>query len=124
MIEKVNLAEKFGRFDEHWSPKIAGGVNDTLIKLVKVKGPFIWHRHEREDEMFLVWRGRLRMMVREHGREREIMVAPGEFIIIPRGIEHMPIADEETEVVLVEAASTLNTGTVANERTVTDLERI
>ena len=115
-MNKVNLAEKFASFSEHWSPKIVGQVNDCAIKIVKVKGEFVWHHHEREDELFLVLRGRLRMRF----RDREEVIGPGEFIVVPRGVEHMPVADEETEIVLIEPRETLNTGNVRNERTVAD----
>jgi len=119
-IEKVSLAEKFSRFSEHWSPKIIGQVNDFHVKAVKFQGEFVWHHHEREDELFLVVKGRLRMRL----REGDVMVNPGEFIIIPRGVEHMPVADEEVQVVLLEPASTLNTGNLRNERTLEKLERL
>jgi mannose-6-phosphate isomerase-like protein (cupin superfamily) len=120
MVDKVNLAEKFSQFSDTYSPKIIGAVNDSLIKAVKLKGDFVWHHHETEDEMFLVVRGRLSM----HFRDRTVEVMPGEFIIVPRGVEHMPAADEETEVVLIEPGSVLNTGNVVNERTVAELERL
>jgi len=119
-IRKVNLAEMFARFQDQWKPKIVGEVNDSLVKLVKFKGEFVWHHHDHEDEMFLVVRGRMRMQL----RDGDVMVGPGEFIIIPHGVEHKPVADEETEVVLFEPNSTLNTGNVRNERTVPQLERL
>ena len=119
-IEKVNLSEKFSRFSEHWKPKIVGEVNDAYIKLVKVKGEFVWHHHENEDELFLILKGTLRMKL----RDREIALNPGEFVIIPRGVEHLPVADEEVHLVLLEPKTTLNTGNVQNERTVPVLERI
>lgn len=119
-IRKVNLAEMFGRFQDQWKPKIVGEVNDSLVKLVKFKGEFVWHHHDHEDEMFLVVRGHMRMQL----RDGDVMVGPGEFIIIPHGVEHKPVADEETEVVLFEPTSTLNTGNVRNERTVPQLERL
>jgi len=119
-IEKVSLAEKFSRFSEPWSPKIIGQVNDFHVKAVKLKGEFVWHHHEKEDELFLVVQGKLRMRL----REGEVTVNPGEFIIIPRGVEHMPVADEEVQVVLLEPASTLNTGNLRNERTLEKLERL
>lgn len=121
-VRKVNLAEMFGRFQDQWKPKIVGEVNDSLVKLVKFKGEFVWHHHDREDEMFLVVKGRMRMQL--EGGAREIIVGPGEFVIIPHGVEHKPVADEETEVVLVEPNSTLNTGNVRNERTVPQLDRL
>jgi mannose-6-phosphate isomerase-like protein (cupin superfamily) len=119
-IEKVNLLEKFRLFDEHWSPKIAGEVNDTYVKLVKFQGEFVWHHHEAEDEMFLVVKGRMRMRL----RDGDIDLEEGEFIIIPRGVEHMPVADEEAHVVLLEPKTTLNTGNVRNERTLADLQHV
>ncbi|WP_420799338.1 cupin domain-containing protein [Ktedonospora formicarum] len=119
-MEKVNLAEKFGRFTDHWNPKIAGELNDSYVKLAKLQGEFVWHHHENEDEMFLVISGHLLMKL----RDQDIHLDPGEFIIIPRGVEHMPVADEETQVLLLEPKTTLNTGSVVNERTVAKLERI
>jgi mannose-6-phosphate isomerase-like protein (cupin superfamily) len=123
-LEKVNLAQKLSLFTEHYSPKIVGEVNDAYVKLVKLQGDFMWHHHDNEDELFFVIKGGLRMKVRENGVEREIVIHPGEFIIIPRGVEHFPSADEETHVMLLEPKSTLNTGNVASERTVHELQRI
>ena len=123
-MDKVNLAQKFSLFSEQYSPKIVGELNDTFVKLVKFQGDFMWHHHDDEDELFLVIKGEMRMKVREDGAEREIMVRPGEFIIIPRGVEHLPSAAEETQVMLLEPKSTLNTGNVQNERTVAELQRI
>jgi mannose-6-phosphate isomerase-like protein (cupin superfamily) len=119
-VYTISLADKLDRFDELWSPRVIGAVNDTHIKLVKLQGEFVWHHHEHEDELFLVVRGRLRMRFRDH----EEVVGPGELIIVPRGVEHQPVADEETHVLLVEPATTLNTGNVHNERTVDRPERI
>jgi mannose-6-phosphate isomerase-like protein (cupin superfamily) len=119
-MEKVNLAEKFGVFNDYWSPRIAGELNDSYVKLVKLKGEFVWHHHDAEDELFLVIRGRMLMKL----RDREIRVEAGEFLIVPRGVEHLPTAEEETHVLLLEPKSTLNTGNLRNERTVTDLPRI
>jgi mannose-6-phosphate isomerase-like protein (cupin superfamily) len=123
-MEVVNVAQKLAQFSEYWSPKIAGEVNDAYVKLVKFRGEFVWHHHEQEDELFLVIRGRLRMKFREDGVEREERIDPGEFIIVPRGVEHMPIADEEVAVMLLEPKSTLNTGNVRNERTLEKLEKL
>ncbi len=123
-METVNLAEKFSRFSEAWSPRIAGEINDCYLKLVKLRGEFVWHHHEAEDELFLVVKGKLRMKYREQGRERELIAGEGEFLIVPRGIEHMPVADEEVHVVLLEPKSTLNTGNVRNERTREQLQRV
>ncbi len=119
-MEPVNLVEKFGRFREYWSPKIVGELNDAYIKVVKLKGEFIWHHHEREDELFLVVKGTLRIKL----RNRELRIREGEFVTIPKGVEHLPVADEEVHVVLIEPKTTLNTGNVRNDRTVTDLQRI
>jgi mannose-6-phosphate isomerase-like protein (cupin superfamily) len=123
-VDKVNLAHKLSLFTDHYSPKIVGEVNDTYIKLVKLQGDFLWHHHDSEDELFLVVKGVLRMRVRENGSEREYQVDPGEFIIIPRGVEHLPSAEVETHIMLLEPKTTVNTGDVANERTVVDLQRI
>jgi mannose-6-phosphate isomerase-like protein (cupin superfamily) len=117
--EKVNLKEKFTLFDERWSPKIVGELNGQHVKLVKLYGEFVWHHHEQEDELFLVLSGRLRMDF----RDRRVWVEPGEFIIVPRGVEHRPVAQEEVHVMLFEPATTLNTGNVRNELTATE-ERI
>lgn len=124
MLKKVNLAQKFSSFSEHYSPKIVGEVNDSYVKLAKLQGDFMWHHHETEDELFLVVKGELRMKLREQGMEREIRVGPGEFIIIPHGMEHLPSADEETHILLLEPKTTLNTGNLHNERTLTELEQI
>jgi mannose-6-phosphate isomerase-like protein (cupin superfamily) len=120
MIEKVSLREKFGHIRDQWSPKIAGEVNDSYVKLVKLEGEFVWHKHEAEDELFLVVKGRLRIRL----RDGEINLEEGEFVIIPRGVEHLPVADTEAHVLLFEPKSVLNTGDVVNERTVADLERV
>jgi mannose-6-phosphate isomerase-like protein (cupin superfamily) len=113
MIEKVNLNQKLGLFSEQWSPKIIGELNDSYVKVVKLQGEFVWHRHEAEDELFLVIQGRLTIKL----RDRDILLEPGEFVIIPKGIEHLPVASEEVEVLLLEPKSTVNTGDVQNERT-------
>ncbi len=120
----VNLAQKLSSFSDSWSPKIVGELNDSYVKLVKVRGEFVWHHHEQEDELFLVLKGRLRMRLREDGREREEVVRAGEFIIVPRGVEHRPSADEEAHILLLEPKTTVNTGNVRNERTREKLERI
>ena len=119
-MEKVNLAEKFARFTAHWQPKIVGELNGQQVKLAKFAGPFEWHRHEREDELFLVVRGRFRMEF----RDRDIELAEGEFLIVPRGVEHRPVADAEVEVLLFEPAGTLTTGNERSERTLEQLERL
>jgi len=120
MIEKVRLAEKFAQFHDTWSPKIVGELNDSHVKLVKLQGEFVWHHHEQEDELFLVISGHLVMKL----RERDIHLDAGEFVIIPRGVEHLPVAEQEVQVLLLEPKTTLNTGSVINERTVVDLERL
>jgi mannose-6-phosphate isomerase-like protein (cupin superfamily) len=119
-IKTVSLSEKLGAFRDFWSPKIVGELNDCFVKLVKLKGEFVWHHHEAEDELFLVVKGRLLMRL----RDRDILVNEGEFVIIPRGVEHLPVAEQEVHVLLLEPKSTLNTGNVANERTVAELDRI
>ncbi len=119
-MEKVNLAHKFSLFEDHWSPKIAGEINDSYLKLVKFKGEFVWHHHEAEDELFLVVKGRFLVKL----RDRDIWLEEGEFVIVPRGVEHKPIAEEEAMVLLLEPKSTLNTGNVRDEKTVADVERI
>ncbi len=119
-MEKINLTDKFSLFQEHWSPKIVGELNDSYVKLAKLKGEFVWHQHEGEDELFLVVKGRLLIKL----RDRDIWLDEGEFTIIPKGIEHLPVADEEVHVLLLEPKSTLNTGNVQNERTVADLKQI
>jgi len=113
-MEKVRLVSKFASFSEHWSPKIVGELNGQHVKVVKFVGEFVWHHHDHEDEMFLVHRGRFRMEL----RDRAIELEAGDFLIVPRGVEHRPVADEEVEVVLFEPAGTLNTGNVESERTV------
>ena len=119
-MKTVNIAQKFSQFEEYWSPKILGEINDSYVKAVRFQGEFVWHHHDNEDEMFLVVEGRMRMKFRDH----EEVLRPGEFIIVPRGVEHLPVADEETQVLLFEPKSTLNTGNVTNERTLPQLERI
>jgi mannose-6-phosphate isomerase-like protein (cupin superfamily) len=121
----VNLAQKFNAFPDHFSPKIVGELNNFQVKLVKVQGEFMWHHHDAEDEMFMVVQGELHMKWRDaDGTERDESIRPGEFIIVPHGTEHMPYTLEETHVILLEPATTLNTGNLRNERTVADLQRI
>jgi len=115
-MEKINISQKFNLFQEHWSPKIVGELNDSYVKLAKLKGEFVWHHHENEDELFLVVKGNLLIKF----REREVWLAAGEFLIIPKGVEHLPIAEEEVQVMLLEPKSTVNTGNVQNDRTVGD----
>jgi mannose-6-phosphate isomerase-like protein (cupin superfamily) len=123
-MDKVNLAQKFSLFSDPYSPKIVGELNDFYVKLVKFRGPFVWHHHDIEDELFFVVKGTMRMGVRENGVEREIVVGPGEFIITPHGVEHCPSADEEAQIILLEPKTTLNTGNVESERTLRELQRI
>ncbi len=123
-MDKVNLTQKFALFTEHYSPKIVGELNDAYVKLVKFQGDFMWHHHDAEDELFFVVKGAMRIKVRQNGSEREFLVKPGEFIIIPRGVEHFPSADQETQVMLLEPRTTLNTGNVESERTHHELQRI
>ncbi len=119
-MEKVNIAEKLSLNDDHYVPRIVGELNGQYVKVVKFLGAFVWHHHENEDEMFLVIRGNLRMEL----RDQVIDLEPGEFLIVPRGVEHRPVAEEEVHVVLFEPASTLNTGDTRNEKTLEQLERI
>jgi mannose-6-phosphate isomerase-like protein (cupin superfamily) len=119
-MQKVNLREKFALFNEQWRPKIAGALNGQHVKLVKLKGEFVWHQHEAEDELFLVVKGKLSLQL----RDREVLLEEGEFFIVPKGVEHKPVANEEVHVVLFEPASTLNTGNQRNERTVEKLDWI
>jgi len=119
-MEKINLAEKLSLFKEYWNPKIVGELNGQLVKLVKFKGPFVWHHHDHEDELFYVVKGSFDMEF-ESGT---ITINEGEFIVVPRGIEHRPNAAQECEVMLFEPASTLNTGNVENDRTLHQLESI
>lgn len=118
--EVINLADKFSHISDYWSPKIAGEINDFQLKLVKVKGEFIWHQHQAGDELFLVVKGRLLIKL----RDRELWLNEGEFTIIPHGVEHCPVAEEEVQVILLEPKDTPNTGDVVNERTVTSPERV
>ncbi len=118
--DKVNVAQKFSLFEEHWSPKVVGELNGQHVKLVKISGEFVWHHHDDEDEMFLVVDGSFRMEF----RDREVWIEEGEFIVVPRGVEHRPVAEEEASVMLFEPASTLNTGNVKGEMTVAELDRI
>jgi mannose-6-phosphate isomerase-like protein (cupin superfamily) len=115
-MEKVNITEKFSLFQDYWSPRIAGELNDAYVKLVKLKGEFVWHHHEAEDEMFLVVKGRLLIKF----RDRDVWLNEGEFLIIPKGIEHMPVAEDEVQVMLLEPKTTVNTGNVQNEKTAVD----
>jgi len=119
-MEPTNLRDKFSLFSDYWNPRVIGELNDCHIKAVKLKGEFVWHHHDNEDELFLVTKGTLRMKF----RDREAIVHEGEFIIVPRRVEHCPVADEEVHIVLIEPKTTLNTGNITNERTVAQLERI
>jgi len=123
-MQKINLAEKLSLIKDHWNPRIIGELNGQHLKLVKFQGPFTWHHHENEDEMFFVVKGRFRMDYRDDGHEREEWVEAGEFIVVPRGVEHRPFAEEEAEVLLFEPASTLNTGNVENEFTRKNLQQM
>jgi mannose-6-phosphate isomerase-like protein (cupin superfamily) len=118
--QKVNVAEKLSLFGEHWNPKIVGELNGQHVKLVKLLGEFVWHHHDEEDELFLVVEGRFRMEF----RERSVWIEEGEFIVVPRGVEHRPVAEEEAGVLLFEPASTSNTGSAGGDRSVAELDRI
>ena len=119
-MDKVNLAEKFALFSDYWSPRVVGDLNGQQVKLVKLQGPFVWHHHDTQDELFLGVKGRFRMEF----RDRAVWVEEGELIIIPHGVEHRPVADEEAQVVLFEPASTVNTGSTQSTLTRTELDRI
>ncbi len=120
MADKVNLLEKLASFSDYWNPRIVGELNGQYVKLVKFQGPFVWHQHEREDELFFVVKGQFRMEF----RDRTVNLTEGEFLIVPKGIEHRPVAEQEAQVLLFEPASTLNTGNVETDLTRRDLERI
>ena len=119
-MRKIDIKQSLETFTEHWSPKIVGEVNDSFVKLVKFKGEFVWHHHDAEDEMFLVVKGRMLMKL----PDGDITVEEGQFIIIPRGVEHMPVAEEEAHVLLFEPRTVLNTGDAVDARTLRELERI
>ena len=119
-MDRINLAEKFGKITAHWDPKIIARLNGQAVKLAKIQGEFDWHHHEHEDELFMVIDGSLTMQF----RDRAIEVGPGEVIVVPAGVEHCPRADEETQILLFEPESTLNTGNIRSARTRTDLESI
>jgi mannose-6-phosphate isomerase-like protein (cupin superfamily) len=129
-MDKINIADKFAKIDDYWKPHIAAELNGQMVKFGKFKGEFVFHHHAQEDEMFLVVKGRFRMEFRDQDfrnnefRDRQEWIEEGEFIVVPRGVEHKPVADEECWVVLFEPASTLNTGNVVNERTLPQLERV
>lgn len=120
VMEKVNLAEKLSQFSDYFNPRIAGELNGQQVKLVKFKGEFVWHHHEHEDELFYVVKGSFDM----HFRDKTVVIHEGEFIIVPHGTEHKPVAEQEVEIMLFEPASTLNTGNVENELTKKDLKKI
>lgn len=120
MADKVKLSQKLSLFTDHWSPRIVGELNGQHVKLAKLSGEFVWHRHDDADEMFLVIAGRLVIRL----RDRDVVLDPGGFFIVPRGVEHKPVADEEVHVLLFEPAGTLNTGNVVGERTVHEPRRI
>jgi mannose-6-phosphate isomerase-like protein (cupin superfamily) len=119
-MEKINLAEKFSLFTDYYNPRIVGELNNQHVKAVKLKGEFVWHKHDHEDELFLVIKGRLTMEL----RDKTIEINEGEFLIVPRGVEHKPAAEEEVNILLFEPASTLNTGNVENEMTRKELEKL
>ncbi|HLV87028.1 MAG TPA: cupin domain-containing protein [Candidatus Sulfotelmatobacter sp.] len=119
-MRKVNIAEKFSKITEYWKPYVGAELNGQMVKFDKIKGEFVFHHHENEDELFLVVKGRFRMEFRDHHE----WIEEGEFIVVPRGVEHRPVADEECWFLLFEPASTLNTGNVVNERTVAKLDRV
>lgn len=119
-MEKINLVQKFSLFNEHWQPKVIAELNGQAVKLAKVKGEFVWHHHDVEDELFYVVKGTLKMKL----RDRDVVLNEGDMFVVPRGVEHKPVAEEEVWMMLFEPGSTLNTGNVTNERTVEQLEKI
>ena len=119
-MEKINLRQKLDSFSDHWHPRIVAELNGQQVKLAKFAGEFVWHHHDAEDELFMVLKGRFRMEF----RDRNVWLEEGEVLVVPRGVEHRPVAEEEVEILLFEPASTLNTGNVEDERTVRQLERI
>ena len=124
-MPKINLAEKFSKISEYWKPYIGAELNGQCVKFDKLKGEFVFHHHDNEDELFLVVKGRFRMDYRDHDRtDRHQWIEEGEFIVVPRGMEHRPVAEEECWILLFEPSSTLNTGNVVNERTIQELERV
>lgn len=120
MVPKINLREKLGRFSDHWSPKIVADLNDSHVKVVKIQGEFVWHHHADEDELFLVLHGRLIMEL----RDGSLTLEPGEFVVIPKGVEHRPVAPEEVHLLLIEPKGIKHTGNVVEARTVTEWERL
>lgn len=119
-VQVVNVDQKLSMFSEHWSPKIIGELNDDKVQAVKLKGPFEWHHHEKEDELFYVVKGNLTI----HFRDRDVFIKPGEFIIIPHLLEHKPEAPEEVEILLIEPKEAVNTGNVTTEKTVVNQDKI
>lgn len=119
-MEKIILSQKFSLFTEHWSPKIVGELNDSYIKLAKLQGEFVWHHHDDEDELFFIVKGQLLIKF----KDKDVLLNEGEFIVIPKGVEHLPVAEQEVHVMLIEPKTTLNTGNVVNERTVENLNKI
>lgn len=119
-MEKVKVADKFDLFSDYWNPKIAAELNDSYIKLAKLKGEFVWHHHENEDERFFVTKGRLVIKL----CDGEVLIEPGEFVVIPCGVDHLPVAEDEVHVILIEPKTTLNTGNVVSDKTVTDLRKV
>ena len=123
-MNNINLQQKLSLIDDHWNPRIAAELNGQFVKLVKFQGPFTWHHHENEDELFLVVKGRFRMEYREAEADQSVWIEAGEMIVVPRGVEHRPVADEECEVLLFEPVATLNTGNTENELTRKELSHI
>ena len=116
-VEKINVTQKFNAFNQYWRPKIVGALNDSYVKVAKFKGEFIWHKHESEDELFFIVQGKLLIKVRD---QPDLTLEAGEFVVIPRGVEHMPVAQDEVHVMLIEPKTTVNTGNVTGDRTVRD----
>ena len=122
MIEAVNLAQKLTLFQEYWSPKVVGELNDNYLKVVKVKGDFVWHKHDEDDELFLVLKGRLVIQL----RDQDITLNEGDFLVVPKGVEHRPVAEDEAHILLIEPKTVVNTGDATDERKIApeDLSRI
>ena len=124
-MQKVNLNDKLALINDHWNPRIAGELNGQYVKLVKFQGPFTWHHHENEDELFMVVKGRFRMDYRDEANmDQQVWIEEGELIIVPRGVEHCPVAEEECQVLLFEPKATLNTGNIRDDFTKEELEMI
>ncbi len=124
MLSKVNFDEAFARFDDHWNPRIVADLNGQHVKVAKILGEFEWHHHEHEDELFLIHRGEMEMQWKEGEATKSVLLKAGEFFVVPKTVEHRPIAKQEVQLILFEPAETVNTGNISSDRTRTDLERL